>query len=83
MLKVHMTTQHGQDNDSNLPQIQLVDKTSDQSNAEHLHYTRPHQLVHPSEPDQTAINLSNTIFDPTTNTPNIHPTSPNINLIPA
>ena len=73
-----MTTQHGQDSDSNLPQTQLVDKTSDQSHAEHLHYTRPHPLLYPSDPDQTAINLSHTIFDPTPNTPTFIPPAPTL-----
>ena len=48
MLKCHVTAQHVQDSDSNLPKTQLADETSDQSHAELVHQIRPHQSFPPS-----------------------------------
>ena len=76
MLKCHMNAQHGQASDSNMPQTQLAGETSDQSHAELVHQTRPHQPFPPSAPEQTAFNLPHTIFDPAPNTPTFIPPAP-------
>ena len=55
MLKVHMTTLHGQD--------KHADETSEQSHVEQD--KRAHQLSPQSDFKQSGFNLPNTIFNPT------------------